>query len=70
MATLGATEHDVMLMVEACKKGTQIKAAGSKKSDHITTDEKNSERAGLEPPLLREFLMNAGNYSPSSTFRS
>ena len=31
MATLGATEHDVMLMVEACKKGTQIKAAGGVK---------------------------------------
>jgi deoxyribose-phosphate aldolase len=32
MATLGATEHDVMLMVEACKKGTQIKAAGGVKN--------------------------------------
>jgi deoxyribose-phosphate aldolase len=31
MATLGATEHDVMLMVEACKKGTQVKAAGGVK---------------------------------------
>jgi len=31
MATLGATEHDVVLMVEACKKGTQVKAAGGVK---------------------------------------
>lgn len=31
MATLGATEHDVMLMVEACKKRTQVKAAGGVK---------------------------------------
>ena len=31
MATLGATEHDVMLMVEACKKETQVKAAGGVK---------------------------------------
>jgi deoxyribose-phosphate aldolase len=31
MATLGATEHDVTLMVEACKKGTQVKAAGGVK---------------------------------------
>ena len=31
MATLGATDHDVTLMVEACKKGTQVKAAGGVK---------------------------------------
>ena len=31
MATLGATEHDVTLMVEACQKGTQVKAAGGVK---------------------------------------
>lgn len=31
MVTLGATEHDVMLMVEACKKGTHVKAAGGVK---------------------------------------
>jgi deoxyribose-phosphate aldolase len=31
IGTHGATEHDVTLMVEACKKGTQVKAAGGVK---------------------------------------
>ena len=32
MASLGATEEDVMLMVESCKRGTQVKAAGGVKN--------------------------------------
>ena len=52
MATLGATEHDVMLMVEACKKGTQIKAAGGVKN--LTT-------------LLRMRKLGASRIGTSST---
>ena len=68
MGTLGATLEDVSTMVNACTRGTQVKAAGGVKDLTTLLKMRKIGATRIGTSSTKEFLMNVEKISPSHQF--